>query len=127
MIYRRNRSDDGAPAAMNGGTVRQDAGRVERPTAGRTEGASAIGVRAAPPKAEAERRVRNPRPSVATDAGRYLRANVILPELREKYLKRRITWQQYKTLRGQALAGDIDGAVNGLARIMRTQEREDEQ
>ena len=84
MIYRRNRSVEGAPAAMNGRTVRED-------------------------------------------AGRYLRANVILPELREKYLKRRITWQQYKTLRGQALAGDIDGAVKGLARIMRTQEREDEQ
>ena len=40
--------------------------RVERPTEGRTEGASADGVRAAPPKAEAARRARNSPPSEAT-------------------------------------------------------------
>lgn len=29
--------------------------------------------------------------------------------------------QEYRTLRGQALAGDIDGAIAGLERIMRRQ------
>lgn len=56
--------------------------------------------------------------TVPEDAGRYLRAHKVLTELRERYLKRRITPQQYKTLRGQAIAGDIDGAVKGLAKIL---------
>ena len=56
--------------------------------------------------------------TVPEDAGRYLRAHKVLTELREKYLKRRITPQQYRTLRGQAIAGDIDGAMKGLARIL---------
>lgn len=37
-----------------------------------------------------------------------------LRQLREQGLTR----QQIKTLRGQALAGDIDGAIKGLERIM---------
>ena len=96
--------------------VREDAERVERPTIGRTEGASADG--------EAARRARNPRPSVATDAGRYLRARLILSDLREKLRFGKITWQQYSTIRGQALAGDIDGAVKGLARVLLKNEAE---
>ena len=56
--------------------------------------------------------------TVPDDAGRYLRAYKVLTELREKYSKRRITPQEYKTLRGQAIAGDIDWAVKGLARIL---------
>lgn len=52
------------------------------------------------------------------DASRYLKARLILSDLREKLRFGKITWQQYSTLRGQALAGDVDGAVKGLARVL---------
>ena len=52
------------------------------------------------------------------DASRYLRARLILSDLREKLRFGKITWQQYSTLRGQALAGDVDGAVKGLGRVL---------
>ena len=35
-----------------------------------------------------------------------------------KNTKHRLTKQQYKTLRGQVLAGDPDGAVRGLRNIL---------
>ena len=53
------------------------------------------------------------------DAGRYLRAHRVLTELRSRYLKGQITPQQYRTIRGQAVAGDVDGATKGLTRIVR--------
>lgn len=34
----------------------------------------------------------------------------------------RLTRQQVKTLRGQALAGDIDGAIKGLEKILKRKE-----
>jgi hypothetical protein len=49
---------------------------------------------------------------------RYVHARLILNDLREKYTQGMITWQQYSTLRGQALAGDVDGAVKGLGRVL---------
>jgi len=30
----------------------------------------------------------------------------------------RLTWQQYKTLKGQILTGDSDGAMKGLRKIL---------
>ena len=36
-----------------------------------------------------------------------------------KACKHRLTPQQYKTLQGQILAGDSDGALKGLKRILR--------
>ncbi len=33
--------------------------------------------------------------------------------------KSKMTQQQFKTLRGQCRAGDIDGAIKGLRRILR--------
>lgn len=33
--------------------------------------------------------------------------------------KDKLTRQQYKTLRGQVLAGDSDGAIKGFYRLMR--------
>lgn len=36
-----------------------------------------------------------------------------------KNAKHLLTKQQYKTLRGQILAGDSDGAIKGLGRILR--------
>lgn len=33
--------------------------------------------------------------------------------------KHRLTKQQYKTLRGQCLAGDVQGALKGLNKILR--------
>lgn len=55
--------------------------------------------------------------TVPEDAGRYLRARNVLEALRERYRKGIITQQEMKTLRGQAINGDIDGAVKGLAKI----------
>lgn len=79
-------------------------------------------TRARTPEMEADQRRRDR--SVLEDAGRYLRARLILNDLREKYLAGKITFQQYSTLRGQALAGDVDGAVKGLARVLRQNEVE---
>lgn len=36
-----------------------------------------------------------------------------------KACKNKLTSQQYKTLRGQVLAGDGDGALKGLKRILK--------
>lgn len=36
-----------------------------------------------------------------------------------KACKDRLTRQQYKTLKGQILAGDADGAMNGPRRLLR--------
>lgn len=62
--------------------------------------------------------------AVREDAGRYLRAHRILTELKMEYRRRKITFQQYSTMRGQALAGDVDGAVKGLAKVLRDREME---
>lgn len=40
-----------------------------------------------------------------------------------KACKSRLTAQQYKTLRGQILAGDADGALKGLKSILKRGER----
>lgn len=37
--------------------------------------------------------------------------------------KHKLIPQQYKTLRGQVLAGDIDGAIKGFHRLLRKRER----
>ncbi len=49
-------------------------------------------------------------------ANAYLQAHGFL-KLLKKY-NSKLTRQQFKTLRGQALAGDIDGAVKGLETIL---------
>ena len=36
-----------------------------------------------------------------------------------KAVRHRLTVQQYKTLRGQVLAGDAEGAMRGLRRLLR--------
>ena len=38
---------------------------------------------------------------------------------------RNLTQQQYKTLRGQILAGDPDGAMRGLQRILKEQSKKE--
>jgi hypothetical protein len=38
---------------------------------------------------------------------------------RLKHYKRRLRPQQYTTLRGQILAGDIDGALQGLRKLLK--------
>ena len=55
---------------------------------------------------------------VREDASRYLQARLILNDLKEKYTQGKINWHQYSTMRGQALAGDVDGAVRGLAKVL---------
>ena len=59
------------------------------------------------------------------DASRYLRARLILSDLREKLRFGKITWQQYSTLRRQALAGNVDGAVKGLGRVLLRNSKEE--
>ena len=53
---------------------------------------------------------------VESDAMRYLAAHNFIETL--KKCGKQISSQQYKTLRGQALAGDIKGAEKGLAKLM---------
>ena len=50
------------------------------------------------------------------DVVRYVNANSFLMELKRHY--KRLTNQELKTLRGQALAGDVDGAIKGLHKIL---------
>ena len=50
------------------------------------------------------------------DANRYRMAHETLQELRRHLGE--LTVQQYRTLKGQALAGDIDGAKRGLYKIL---------
>ena len=40
--------------------------------------------------------------------------------------KKRLTRQQYKTIKGQILAGDADGAMRGLAKILNGGRRSDD-
>lgn len=42
---------------------------------------------------------------------------VFLKDLRNQ--KQKLSKQQYKTIRGQALAGDVQGASKGLRKLMR--------
>lgn len=42
--------------------------------------------------------------------------HVFLKDLNHQ--KQKLTLQQYKTIRGQALAGDIQGASKGLGKLM---------
>lgn len=57
--------------------------------------------------------------SVREQASVFLKARPLLDEIRKAYLKNLITKQQLLTLRGQVLNGDSDGAVKGLARLLR--------
>ena len=41
-----------------------------------------------------------------------------------KVCRHYLNWQQYKTLRGQVLAGDPDAAMKGLKRILQRREGE---
>lgn len=43
-----------------------------------------------------------------------------------KACKNRLSAQQYKTLRGQMLAGDSDGALRGLKRILTKRSKQNE-
>lgn len=55
--------------------------------------------------------------AVAQDAQRYLKAREFLEKLRK--VQNKLDTQTYKTLCGQALSGDVQGAEKGLQRIMR--------
>lgn len=43
--------------------------------------------------------------------------HIFLKDLRNQ--KQKLSKQQYKTIRGQALAGDVQGASKGLRKLMR--------
>lgn len=55
--------------------------------------------------------------AVEADAMRYLKAREFLEKLRK--VQNKLDAQTYKTLRGQALSGDVQGAEKGLERILR--------
>ena len=52
-----------------------------------------------------------------SEAERYMRARWVLRDLKGAYERKEITFQEYRTIRGQAISGDVDGAVKGLAKI----------
>lgn len=54
--------------------------------------------------------------SIREEAGRYQRAARVLDSLR-RYQKL-LTPQEYRTIRGQALSGDVEGAQNGLSNLI---------
>ena len=54
--------------------------------------------------------------TVKEDAVRYLHAHRFIEHM--KQVKKYLTTQQYRTLRGQALAGDVDGAEKGLMKLV---------
>ena len=61
--------------------------------------------------------------TVREDASRYLKANGILNELRTQYKLRRLTPNQFETMRKRAVEeGDIDGVTRDLAKIVRGSE-----
>lgn len=62
--------------------------------------------------------------AVRDDAGRYLRARLILNDLPEKHLAGKITYDECKALMARAIEGDVDGAVKGLAMLLRKRELE---
>ncbi len=62
----------------------------------------------------------NPAPQdareIRRDAMRFLRAHEFLRSLNQH--RNDLSRQQLLTLRGQALAGDVDGAMKGLGRLL---------
>ena len=61
--------------------------------------------------------------AIQDDAERYLKAHNILSDMRKKYLKKRISYDQYKKLREKAISGNIVGATKGLEDILGKKER----
>lgn len=55
--------------------------------------------------------------SVEQDAMRYLKAREFIEKLRKH--QKELDAQAYRTLRGQAISGDVQGAEKGLQRILR--------
>lgn len=48
----------------------------------------------------------------------YVAAEQVLFEVKKQYRAGRISWQQAQTLKGQALAGDVYGAMKGLRKLV---------
>lgn len=57
-----------------------------------------------------------PPEELIAEARRYTIANPVLTRLKEVH--RELSAQQYNTIRGQALSGDIEGATKGLETIL---------
>ena len=56
---------------------------------------------------------------VRRDASYYVRNRRVFDDIRMAYMRGDIDKQQLLTLRGQVKAGDADGAVKGLAKLVR--------
>ena len=56
---------------------------------------------------------------VRDEASIYLQNRQFFIELRDRAIKGQITREQLLALRGQALAGDAEGAKRGLGKILR--------
>lgn len=59
---------------------------------------------------------RNGEPAINADASTFIRVHSFLTRL--KKCAGRIDRQTQRTLRGQALSGDVEGAEKGLAKLM---------
>lgn len=68
------------------------------------------------PESAEEVRERNRR--VPEDAINYLRARGVLADMKSKLMDGRISFEDYKVLKAQAIDGDVDGATKGLAAIL---------
>ena len=53
------------------------------------------------------------------EEARYVRAKPIIDDLKKHYSNGRLTFNQFRTLRGQAIAGDTEGALKGMAKLLR--------
>lgn len=57
---------------------------------------------------------------ITSIADRYTRANVFLGHLHDAYRQNLVSTQEARTLRGQALKGDLEGAERGFMKLMRS-------
>ena len=71
-----------------------------------------------PRSAEIAREEERRRRMMAEGSERFVRAHWFLKGLKRKYMDGWISWQQFRTIRGQAVSGDLEGAVKGLNRII---------
>lgn len=75
--------------------------------------------RTEPRSAEIARADELRRRTFADGSERFVRAHWFLKVLKQKYRDGWISWQQFSTIRRQAVSGDLEGAAKGLNRIVK--------
>lgn len=59
---------------------------------------------------------------IMSTADRYTRANIFLGRLHDAYRQKLVSTQEARTLRGQALKGDLEGAERGFMKLVRSKQ-----